>query len=121
MGSNMGEGDDAIEGWDDDVPEWNLIEPPNELEALKDLYQVAEFFCSAPFFSFEGYPGVIEKDGNMEIHNIHLLDFETIILRLCKVDGELASMALVPKGRDSPQIILRPPSMIMMRRGDGEQ
>jgi hypothetical protein len=121
MATTMEEGDDAIEGWNDEVPEWNLIEPLNELDVLKDLYEVAEFFCSAPFFSFEGYPGAIEKDGSIEIHNIHLLEYENIILRLCKLDGELASMALVPKGRDSPQIILRPPSMIMMRSNDGDQ
>jgi len=111
----MGEGDDAVEDWNDEAPEWALIPARNELEALQDLFEAAEFFCSSTFFSFEGFPGRIEKDGEMEIHNIHLLAYETVMLKLCKMKGELVSMALVPKGMDSPQIILRPPAMFMIR------
>jgi hypothetical protein len=110
-----------MEEWDDTVPEWASAEQASELEILSELMEVAEFLCNAPVFSFQGYPGTVEKQDGLEIQTIHLKDFDNIILRLCKSKDQLISMVICPIGHDTPQIILKPPGIFMYREATEEK
>ena len=100
-----------MEEWDDTVPEWIHSDGLTEFEALKELMGAAEVMSSRSIYAFEGYPGPSETDGEIEVQTIHLKEFENIDLRVCWVKGKLHTMALCHRNRDTPQIILRAPTV----------
>jgi len=104
-----------MEEWNDTIPEWVSANQASDLEVLTGLMEVAELLCRSPTFAFEGYPGTVEEQNGMEFQTIHLKDFDDIVIRMCKKDAKLLSMAVCPIGRDAPQIILNPPGIFMCR------
>ena len=110
-----------MEDWDDSVPAWVAEAKLTEYEALQELMEAAEFLTTTPLFSFEGLPGAVENDGELEIQTIHLKDFPDIDLRMCRLKGRLHTMALCHSNRETPQIILKAPAVFTGLHGSSEE